>query len=93
MKTFQFNPSDYNTDYQTIQNIYKSGKVLSFKNQVVIEYTFDWQIMELFMNIPNTMNHPPLPAPPENQRNKWDKPLALMSLPFLIWYLIWLFFL
>lgn len=91
MKSFQFNPADYNTDYNTIKNLHY-GAVVSLGQNVSIEYRNDQDLINLFAMIANTKNHPTIPAPPVSAQNKYDKPIALILLPFLIAYLIWLFF-
>lgn len=91
-KVFQFNPSDYSTDYQTIKKIYHFGFVVDLGKTVAVEYSYDWQLIGLFSLIAN----PPLLEDPQSmpviKPNKMDKWIAVILIPLLIWYLVWLFF-
>lgn len=75
-KVFQFDPKDYNTTYEVVKGIYIYGHVVDLGKQVAIEYTYEWQLMSLFSQIPNTTYV--APPPPESVRHPWDKTLTVV---------------
>jgi hypothetical protein len=92
-KAFQFNPQDYATTYETIKSIYHYGYVVKIGNQVAVEYTFEWQLLSLFSQIPNTKMHPPIVERVRVERHSWDKPVAVGILLLLLGVIVWYYLL
>lgn len=88
-KVFQFNPDDYSTNYETVRSIHYPNPVVKIGNRVAIEYISENQLISLFAKIQNTL--PVIPETPVSHQSKWNIPLTIIAVPFLIWFIIWLF--
>lgn len=90
-KVFQFNPEDYGTTYEVVKGIYIYGAVAKIGNQIAIAYTYEWQLMSLFVQMPTTTYTPPVPVPAKPSTLA-DKMAAITIAVLCGVFLIWLYF-